>query len=329
MKRLRCLGLVFTLLSASWCGATEPEKDVPYQALAEIARRGALVERIAGYQDAGDPVTAISAALAPPADDSHKWMFTLVTARNCPWCQKSRADFESDARLKAWIDTRDYTRSWAHWQVVQIEDQSQAWRWKDFRPTVFPTLIVQPPVNGSWGDPHTAVFVRQGYLAPTELDAAIRGAIQRYAAKTYPQHKVWAAREGVQTASITLAGFEQAGVIEQASNWNPPVAPPVPLPAVPNVPAYPLYPNIPPEIAPQQPTPSASGLLSQLLAALFGGQATGNLLLIAILAWQLYRGFAKTKGIPLVLDDTTAAQLMQLLQSLRQSPAPQSQARSV
>ena len=77
-----------------------------------------------------------------------------------------------------------------------------------------------------------------------------------------------------------------------------------------------MYPNIPPQIPPQPDRPDGSGLLGQLLAALFGGQATGNLLLIAILAWQLYRGFAKTKGIPLVLDDATAAQLVQLLQSI-------------
>jgi hypothetical protein len=50
------------------------------------------------------------------------------------------------------------------------------------------------------------------------------------------------------------------------------------------------------------------------------------MLLIAILAWQLYRGFAKTKGIPLVLDDATAAQLIQLLQSMRQ---PNSQTPSI
>ena len=79
---------------------------------------------------------------------------------------------------------------------------------------------------------------------------------------------------------------------------------------------------MPQEYPPQQPQqqPNAGGLLGQLLAALFGGQATGNFLLIAILAWQLYRDFARAKGIPLLLDDATAAQLMQ---SLRQTPQQQ------
>jgi hypothetical protein len=273
-----------------------------------------MVERIDGYQHVADPLAAISAALQPPADDSHKWHFTLVTTRNCQYCNQLRADFENDPQLKAWVDTKDYTKSWAHWQVVQIEDQSQAWRFKDFRPTAFPTLIVQPPVSGSWGDPHTIVYVRQGYLKPAELDAAIRSAIQLYAAKTFPRHLAWQAKEG----ALSDAGFQQGGEVEQGG-WNPPVAPPSPLPPVPNYPNYPSYPP-PAEYPPQQP--SAGGLLSQLLAGLLGGQGTGNLLLIAILGWQLYRGFAKTKGVPLLLDDATAAQLIQLLKSLRQ-PTPQ------
>ena len=317
MKRLVCLGLLPMLLLAAWSAASEPDKNVPWRAQAEIARRGAMVERVDGYQDASDPVAAISAALQPPADDSHKWHFTLVTMRGCQWCERMRADFENDAKLKAWVDTKDYTKSWAHWQVVQFEDQSQAWRWKDFRPTSFPALIIQPPSNGSWGDPHTIVYVRQGYLKPADLDAAIRSAIQQYATKTFPRHMAWGAKQGAAPTGESDAGFQQGGPVEQVRDWNPPVTPQSPLPPLPN---YPNYPSYPPEYPPAQP--NVGGLLSQLLAGLFGGQATGNLLLIAILGWQLYRGFAKTKGIPLFLDDATAAQLIQFLQSMRQ-PTPQ------
>src|SRR5262245_31917497 len=80
---------------------------------------------------------------------------------------------------------------------------------------------------------------------------------------------------------------------------------------------------VPPEFPPQQPqAPNLGGLFSQLLTGLLGGQGTGNLLLVAIFGFQIYRAFAKTKGIPLLLDDATAAQLIQLLQQLRQ-PIPQ------
>lgn len=320
MKRLVCIGMFSLLMLTAICLGTEPEKNVPWRAQAEIARRGKLVERVDGYQDAGDPVDAISAALQPPADDSHKWYFTLVTTQNCRYCDQLRRDFEQDPQLQGWVNTKDYTKSWAHYQVVQIEDQSQAWRFKDFRPTSFPALIVQPPQNASWGDPHTVVYVRQGYLKPADLDSAIRSAIQQYAAKTFPRHMAWSAKEG----GASDSGFQQGGEVKEAGGWTPPVTPPLPLPQVPNYPAYPNLPQDYPPPQPQQPQPNASGLLSQLLAGLFGGQGTGNLLLIAILGWQIYRGLAKTKGIPLVVDDATAAQLIQLLQQLRQPTKPAS-----
>jgi thioredoxin-related protein len=315
MKRLVSLGMFLLLLTAI-CLGSETEKDVPWRAQAEIARRGKMVERVDGYQDAGDPVDAISAALQPPADDSHKWYFTLVTTQNCRYCDMLRRDFEQDPKLQGWVNTKDYTKSWAHFQVVQIEDQSQTWRFKDFRPTSFPTLIVQPPLNNSWGDPHTIVYVRQGYLKPADLDSAIRGAIQQYATKTFPRHMAWSAKEG----GASDSGFQQGGEVKEAGGWTPPVTPPMPLPQVPNYPAYPNLPQEYPPPQPQQPQPSVGGLLSQLLAGFLGGQVTGNFLLIGILGWQLYRGFAKTKGIPLVVDDATAAQLIQLLKSLQQAP---------
>lgn len=166
------------------------------------------------------------------------------------------------------------------------------------------------------GDPHTIVYVCQGYLKPADLDTAIRGAIQQYAAKTFPRHMAWSAKAG----GASDSGFQQGGEVKETGGWTPPVTPPLPLPQVPNYPAYPNLPQDYPLPQPQQPQPSASGLLSQLLAGFFGGQGTGNLLLVAILGWQIYRQFAKTKGIPLVVDDATAAQLIQLLQQLRQTP---------
>ena len=304
--------VVQCLVAACCCTAAEQEKDVPWRAQAEVARRGALVEHVAGAGAEPDAATAIAAALQPPADDAHKWLFTLVVTRNCQWCERARRDFETDARLKAWVDTKDFARSWGHWQVVQIEDQSQAWRWKDYRPTSFPTLIVQPPVNGSWGDAHTIVFARQGYLKPADLDPAIRQAIQSYVAKTFPK----------QTA--TSGGLQQLGT-DRAAGFNPPTPPPAPLPPLPSVP-QPAYPNVPPHDLGQQPQLAA--LLAQLLASLFGGPVVANVLLLAILAWQIYRGIAKREGIPLLLDDATAAEVTEFLRSLRpgandrQSPSP-------
>src|SRR5262245_4987025 len=243
MRCLFCLLMLAPLCTLS--RAADAGRNVPWQAQAEIARRGAMVERVDGFEKVSDPLSAIASAMQPPADDSHKWVFTLVTLRNCHWCEQLRRDFENDPRLKAWVDAQDYTKSWAHFQIVQIEDQSQAWRWKDFRPTAFPTLIVQPPVNGSWGDPHTLVFSRQGYLKPAELDATIRKAIQLYAAKAFPQRLAWEKKQG-ERKQVSAGGHEQAKTVETAGGWTPPVAPPVPLPPAPN---YPQYPNVPPSVS--------------------------------------------------------------------------------
>lgn len=304
---LCALGLSLSLLQLS--SAAEKERNVSWQAQAEIARRGALVENIAGIQSPDDAASAIAAAMQPPADDSHKWHLTLVVTRSCQWCERARRDFETDEKLRAWVDAKDYTKSWAHWQIVQIEDKSQEWRWKDFRPTAFPALILQPPANGSWGDPHTIVFARQGYLAPATLDAALRQAIQAYASKAFPRHLAWTNAGGHQQASGERGQRQPAGV-------NPPApapAPLAPLPVEPN----PSYPSIPP----QGPTTESSLaiLLAALLGKLIAGPVIANFLLLAILAWHIYRGIAKREGIPLLLDDATAAKLTDFVQALRQA----------
>jgi len=305
MKRLVYLGLLPVLMFvAAWCRAGDAEKDVPWKAQAEIARRGAMVERVDGIQDANDPASAISAAMQPPADDSHKWLFTLVTMQNCQWCEKLRADFENDPKLKAWVDTKDYTKSWAHWQVVQIEDKSQEWRWRDFRPNVFPTLIVQPPVNGSWGDPHTIVFARQGYLKPADLDAAIRRAIQLYAAKTFPRHLAFEAKLGAAPAGLSAAGFQEGGGAGQSGGWTPPVTPPSPLPPLPNMPSQTFPPSADPSV------------VAQPLVIPFRLPSITNLLLLLTAAsnvWMLYREIAQQVGVKLLLTDDQAKRLLELV----------------
>src|SRR5256885_14131257 len=108
MKRVLSVFLAAASVAAAFCFAGEDEKDVPSQARAEIARRGKMVEHVAGVADGGDPAAAIAAAMQPPPDDSYKWLMTLVVTRNCQWCEKLRADFENDPQLKAWVDTKDY-----------------------------------------------------------------------------------------------------------------------------------------------------------------------------------------------------------------------------
>jgi hypothetical protein len=109
-----------------------------------------------------------------------------------------------------------------HYQVVQIEDQSQAWRWKDFKPKTFPTVIVQPPFDNSWGDPHTIVMLQEGYEKPEKLAPKFRAAIDKYTAK------VKAAAGGLEVA--TCAGSHARPAAAACSRferrgWTPPATP--------------------------------------------------------------------------------------------------------
>ena len=304
--------------------ATGDDKDVPWKAKAEIARRGAHVEHVSGI--AAEPTALIGELLAPPEDDSHKWHFTLVTTRGCKFCDQLRGDFLHAPVLQAWVNVEDYKKSWAHWQVVQIEDQSQAWRWKDFKPTQFPTLIVQPPVDRSWGDPHTIVFVQTGYDGkPDKLAAKLRAALDAYAKKIQPVHAAWKAAREAKLASQgsgfkgqgsgfrvqNSGGIQDAGGVAQpaAGGWNPPVTPPSPLgpPAPPQ--SYP-----PP---PADPTTGGLALLLQLLASSLPSLGTILLLLTAVSnVWMLYRELAQKAGIKTILSDEQAAQLVELLKKL-------------
>jgi hypothetical protein len=234
------------LFAAAHCLAQvkTTDRDVSWKAKDEIARRGAMVERINGFQADADEAAELQAmlveALAPPADDSNKWLLTLVTTKNCKYCEQLRGDLENAPALAPWVNAKDYTRSYFHYQVVQIEDASQAWRWKEFKPTKFPTLIVQPPVDGSWGDKQTVVMLKESYDGkPDKLAQDFRAALDRYMTKVRPQRAAWKSLHTVQLAQhVNSGGMEQTG----AGGWTPPATPPPVLGPAPYTPT-----TIPPE----------------------------------------------------------------------------------
>ena len=50
-------------------------------------------------------------------------------------------------------------QSWAHYTVYDRDDRSQAFRFENIKVTASPTLLVQPPRTGRFGDPATVVTV--------------------------------------------------------------------------------------------------------------------------------------------------------------------------
>jgi len=273
--------------------AQTADLDVSWKAKAEIARRGPMVERINGFEAADDTIL-LTEALSPPADDSNKWLLTLVTTKNCKYCEQLRGDLDSSPALKPWVDAKDYTKSWFHYQIVQIEDQSQAWRWKDFKPTSFPTLLIQPPFDRSWGDPHTIVFKKEGYDGKADkLAVDFRAAIDRYTKKVKPERAAWKSMHNSQIASNGghQVGFAQA---VQAGGWNPPATPPSMLP-----PAQPATPQIPPQPAADPTSAQADQILSIVLG------------LVSMI-------FPDAKTLLLVL--TAASNVLMYLRDRRQQP---------
>lgn len=295
MTRLLLLGLLALTLPLA-----AQDKDVPTQATDEIARRGDLVEHVDGFQSENNPVDAIADALAVPQDDSNKWHITLVSTRGCASCERLKKDFESSPVLQSWVNVADYKKSWAHYQVIDIADPTQAWRWKDFKPTAFPTLIVQPPYDASWGDPHTVVYLKTGYDGkPDALAASMRGALEKYAVKMFPRH----------------LAKEQAVAPQEGHGQSPPFVLPGPQQPQPS-PAYP-YPQIPPPEPTAIPGLPFGGLLLNLLVS-FLGTSAGLALVMAVLRML----GPKVAASPNKLDDLALAYVQKILEGKINPPPP-------
>ncbi|MDX1961827.1 MAG: hypothetical protein SFX18_01660 [Pirellulales bacterium] len=181
MRLTFCCLLFVPLLQLAAQVTTGPEIDVQ-----EIHRRGDTVEYVTG--DAQSTESAASetalAALAPPADDDHKWFITVIKQDNCPPCQQLLTDLSQDPRLLAFVQPAKPPESWAHFNVYAREDETQAWRWEKIRLRGYPTLLVQPPRNGRYGPAATVVLQKTGYGGDAAaLARQLRTAITDYATK--------------------------------------------------------------------------------------------------------------------------------------------------
>jgi hypothetical protein len=291
-------------------------KDVPDVAEQEILRRGNFVEHIDGYRN--DVTDLIAEALRPPADDSYKWFISVVTTRNCQYCEALKRDFSTSPHLKSFVDTDDHQRSWAHFNVYSIDDETQRWRWDGVRLSGYPTLLIQPPRDGRYGDPKTVVLQQTGYNGdPQKLAGEMRQAIVRYVAK-YNQRP--------QRNGIGQAGEPTAQKVQQRS-YEPPFSPPSRVETVPypTTPKYPYeVPPVPQQFPPQttQPAINPLSLLVSLLSGLLGSGGMTNLLLLVLAAFALIRTFRKVTGQKLLLDDTAYQSVVDTLKKLIDPQTP-------
>jgi hypothetical protein len=146
---------------------------------AEVLRLGDTVQTV-GSENHVASVDERVAALAPPASDADKWFISIVTTKGCTACEQLQRDWAKDPWLLALAVPDQPQQSWSHFNVYQHEDQSQSFRFEGISISAYPTVIVQPPRSGKFGDPNSVVF--QGIYGgqPRELAEAISQSISRY-----------------------------------------------------------------------------------------------------------------------------------------------------
>jgi hypothetical protein len=198
----------------------------------EILRRGNSVQTIAPGQYAQSTELA---ALAPPTDDRHKWFITLITQPNCAPCKQLLADLQNAPELKAWVNLSDATHSWSHFNQYNSEDATQQWRWANIAIKGYPTLLVQPPRSGKYGDPAIVVMQKTGYNGkPAELAEQLRASILKQVAERQPPvatpHQATTAEtawENRPSAPTVAPPFTPPPVVEPSDNvLSPNVIPP-------------------------------------------------------------------------------------------------------
>ena len=286
-------------------------RDVPDIAVREIQRRGDLVQRVGGGHQS-DTLTAFAEAMRPPADDSHKWFISVLTTKNCRYCDNLKRDFATSDHLKPFVDTEDHTQSWAHFNVYSSDDATQAWRFKDIKVTGYPTILVQPPRSGRFGDPKAVVLQKTGYDGdPKKLAETIRGGINTYL-RTYVRQRQAVGRSG------GMRDGGEAGIGQNVVGYDPPFSPPPKNEPTPYYPAPANFPfDLPPGPTPTpQPTVNPLGLLVSLLGGMASSSGMTNVLLLVIAGLAGVRTFRKATGQKLLLDDATYQAIVDTLKSL-------------
>lgn len=180
--------LPFTLLAQT--GATS-SGVIPEVDMAEAMRRGSMVTQSGMGVRAADE-TAVIKANAPPADDNNRWHITVFSSDNCPYCVKLKKDFETSPDLLAFVAAPEGSVPWAHFNVYNGNDATQQWRIKPYNITAYPTVVVQPPRDWSWGDPGTVICKIVGYDGNAKnLNRRISESVRAYAKvmglKGYPK----------------------------------------------------------------------------------------------------------------------------------------------
>ena len=306
MKTL-LLSMVGLLSAAAFMAAQE--KDVPDAARREIERRGCLVQKIDG-QIGDNTADVLAEALAVPEDDSHKFTLTILYgAHRNAQLDRLKEHLLSAKELEPWVRCKDRGKgsydvastgeSHLHCRFDQHKNPFVPDQWSGIKVIDYPTLLLQPPRSGQWGQPDTAINQRTGYDGnPAKLAEWLKASIGKYVlaySRTPEYHAARAAR--------TSAGHEQSR--------RYPAPFPVPPKELPQG-AEPASP-FPQDLVPVEPEPARFPILNWLIGS-------GVLALLLHMALSYFGAYAKTTPTP--VDDVAVQIAGKVLDALEQKKRP-------
>jgi len=175
MRQLKMLaGFVLALCLTTqvvW-GQSQVDQD-------EIRRLGNFVHASHIGPQAGEGDLFLE-AMGPPESDADKWFISVISIRNCAGCQQLKHAFQTDPWLLALANPKHPEQSWSHYHIYDGHDRSQMWRFAKLKITAYPTVVVQPPLSGKYGDGGTVVYQGTYGGDPKALAQEITTAIRQY-----------------------------------------------------------------------------------------------------------------------------------------------------
>lgn len=328
---LLLLGLFTSLVFA------DPKPSKQQVDWTEIARWGDRVV-VSGEGPTSVDDLLFSMAMAPPEDDSDMWYITLWSMKTCPACKTLVSNFEKDDNLTPFVAPPPGSKKpWAHFNVYQLEDPTQKWRFKDFKTEggPFPILTIQPPRNKVFGDPRIIVDRIEGrdIGKPADLKKRIIQSVDFYCKKLKDSGYIPPAsaiekyghdsKTGYRGHEASLVSYGHGQLSQEAHNHptdrakNDPITGPTgpwgPDPPAPT-PFNPQYPQFPPQGPAQQPVFASGG--GDITDTLFGPKMAGFFLaILAVL--RLLDTFGPMFGI----KTGTFKGLLEFMEKLQPAPA--------
>jgi hypothetical protein len=117
------------------------------------------------------------------------WFMYVIGRKNCLACDTLKSQWEIDPTLRAYAIPDNPKESWAHYTFYDYNDPLQSWRWTKspsnpnaIEIKAFPTIIVQPPRSGRYGNPSTVVFQYVYEGDPNTFAEKVNSAIKHYLA---------------------------------------------------------------------------------------------------------------------------------------------------